>query len=424
MAEQYIDKAVQSSASSVGTAKEPRPGSVPKLSQYLEDQGPWPERLLVLLLLTPASVLAVLFWRVPVADPLTASALLVDRVLMASTALVPICLLAVAAAPWQWARWGAVTGALVAVALGGSTSLAALRPPVDLWPTALTLAALAGGISLLFWTRGKFLLSWRGAISVVGVLSLLPVVQFWHAASFVPAHLNTTVGADVRVTRKTMKSGNATGEVEVIVRNNGGVGALILASELVLCYWSEPHEFLPQDELYSKKENCDTEQLFDNLTEIDSHSTWKIRHAFQRSAAKGSSVRVVQGVVLLWYARMDRLRIDSDPLIDNVPLSFMDPLPVGSQACNKWTLTVLRVQEESRFQGIVQRDRRLVYLDSGEAGDAYFSLTTLGEPFCNWDGDQNQKGLPRWSNYEIGQRVGVSALRLNHEEWLGLSSGK
>jgi hypothetical protein len=422
MAERYIEEDVEGDATPVGDMNKPRPGSATNPRGYVKRLSRWPGRLLGLLLLTPACVLAVLFWRVPVADPLTVSALLVDRTLMASTALVlPVCLLAMAVAPWEWAERGAVAGAMVAVALGGSISLAALRPPVDLWPTVLAVLALVGGIGLLIWRQGKLLLSWRGTIPIVGILSLLPLVQFWHATSFVPAHLNTTVGTDVKVTGQTMKGGSARGEIEVTVRNNGDIGALVLASELILCYWPEPHEFLLQDDLYNS-EHCETEQIFSNLSEIDSHSTWTMRHAFQR-APKGSGIRVVQGVVLLWYARMDRLRIDNDPVIDSFPLSIMNPGRQRSLACRKWTLSVLRVQEESRFQGVVQRERRLVYLDSGDPGDAYFALTTVGESYCNSDGDESTKGLPRWSSYDIGQRVGVRESRLNHEQWLETTKG-
>jgi hypothetical protein len=168
------------------------------------------------------------------------------------------------------------------------------------------------------------------------------------------------------VTGQTTKEGNATGEVEVVIRNNGGVGALILASELTLCYWSLPHSFLSQDDLYKSKA-CVTEQLFDDLSEIDSRSTWKIRHAFQRSAVKGSRVRVVQGIVFLWYARMDRLRVDTEPFVDIPRASQLTSITVDSRACRDWTLSVHRVEEESRFQGIVQRDRRLVYLRDPDA---------------------------------------------------------
>jgi hypothetical protein len=239
----------------------------------------------------------------------------------------------------------------------------------------------------------------------------------------VPAHLNTTVGAEVHVTGQTTKEGNATGEVEVVIRNNGGVGALILASELTLCYWSLPHSFLSQDDLYKSKA-CVTEQLFDDLSEIDSRSTWKIRHAFQRSAVKGSRVRVVQGIVFLWYARMDRLRVDTEPFVDIPRASQLTSITVDSRACRDWTLSVHRVEEESRFQGIVQRDRRLVYLRDPDApGDAYFALTTKGEPLCDYD-DEGKPDLPRWSSYNVAQRVGLATLRLNHEEWLDVPSGK
>jgi hypothetical protein len=89
-----------------------------------------------------------------------------------------------------------------------------------------------------------------------------------------------------------------------------------------------------------------------------------------------------------------------------------------------WRLSLLRVSEESRVQGVIQRDRRLVYLrDFNAPGDAYYALTTVGEPLCNPDNVQGA-GLPKQSDYDLDQRVGVTMLRLNHEEWLELPSRK
>jgi hypothetical protein len=276
----------------------------------------------------------------------------------------------------------------------------------------LALAALGGGIILLLRTRVHTLLSWRSTLSIAGILALLPIVQFWHATSFVPAHLNTTVGADVKVTGRTTKAGDATGQVEIAVRNSGGVGALILASELILCYWAEPHELLTLDELYASDE-CETQQLLDNLTEVDSGNVWTIRRAFQRSAAKGRSPRTVQANVFLWYARKDRLRIGEE-----LQLSSSD-IQTCRQPSQLW---MFQVQEESRYQGIVQRDRRFIYLRTGDSGDAYFALTTVREPICILEKGMYE-GLPRQSDHDVGQRVGLRQLRLDHEAWLEAPNG-
>jgi hypothetical protein len=146
---------VEGDARRVGEADERRPERAQKVRAYLK-RHPWIQRVLGLILLSPVCVLAVVFWGVPVSEPLTVSALLADRALLLCTALVlPVCVLVLAAGSWRWARLGAVAGAVVAVALGGSTSLAALRPPVDPWPTVLAAAALAGGIGLLSWTQTR-----------------------------------------------------------------------------------------------------------------------------------------------------------------------------------------------------------------------------------------------------------------------------
>jgi hypothetical protein len=218
---------------------------------------------------------------------------------------------------------------------------------------------------------------------------------------------------------------------------------------LILCYWRGPHEFRQLELLYDDTKHCRTEQLFENLTQLDSHSTWTIRHAFHKSGTEDSKIRSVHAIAVLWYARTDRLRI-GEPLrtengspVDNLPLPSKTPIPnVDIQACKKknvkekvigkekvkeiedWRLSLLRVSEESRVQGVIQRDRRLVYLrDFNAPGDAYYALTTVGEPLCNPDNVQGA-GLPKQSDYDLDQRVGVTMLRLNHEEWLELPSRK
>jgi len=136
-----LTEGVKGDAPGVGGADEDRSERTSKLGVYLRKRRPWTQRFLGLILLSPAFALAFVFWRVPVTEPLTVSALLADRVLLVGTALVlPVCVLALVAGTWQWARRGAVAGATVAVALGFSISLAALRPPVDPRPTVLAMA--------------------------------------------------------------------------------------------------------------------------------------------------------------------------------------------------------------------------------------------------------------------------------------------
>lgn len=375
-----------------------------KVKGHLAGLGYWWARGLSVFLLVPCSVLAVFYWRVPVTDPLTVSALLVDRVLEVSTAFVlPVAVLLLILASSRLASAAAVGGGIVSVVLGTSTSLAALRPPVKAWKTALAVITLVAGIVLLGWMLRRKLSSTRWRVSLLAPLALLPALQFWHATSFVPAHLTTSVGAKVRVTGQVVEGRGARGIVEVDIRNSGHVTALVLASELIICFRSEPTDFLGQDELYADPA-CITHVIFEALSDLDSRSTWTIRRTFSKSPSESDKAyRLVQAVVLLWHARGDRLRVDVNSRLD---------LP-NEPDCRPGELARYDVEPESRYKGVVQTQRRLLYLDTREGGDRYFALGTKGEPSC----DSNE-GLPKDSRYEIDQYVGLTTLRLNHEDWL------
>jgi hypothetical protein len=139
----------------------------------------WRQRAAALMLLAPTIWLAILFWRVPAANPLTVSALLLDRIAQAITAVaLPLAVVGVAVAPWPVARPAALTGGVASVLLGGFVGLAALRPPVNVWPTMLAALALVCGLGLLTWILRRLLASRSWRISLVAPLALLPLIQF------------------------------------------------------------------------------------------------------------------------------------------------------------------------------------------------------------------------------------------------------
>ena len=151
-------------------------------------------RLLFFSLMVPNIILSILFRNVKVYDPLTISALLVDRALQIATYIVfPISLVLVLFAPLPMARVGAVAASTCSVLLGGSASLSALRGPVEYFPTGLGLVCAVIGLASLIWLTRKAMLASRWKFSLIGLLALLPLIQFWHATSFVPARLRTSI---------------------------------------------------------------------------------------------------------------------------------------------------------------------------------------------------------------------------------------
>jgi hypothetical protein len=309
--------------------------------------------------------------------------------------------------------WGALVAAGLSIAVGFSCVLA-IREPVDYMGVVLVfLTLLAGVVLLVVVSRGMIDFSKLGppkvAVLLTGILSLLPLVQFWHDASFVPSHLSTTLGATATANAVATSNGPH-GVVKVKITNSGDVGALILASELIVCLRTSPHDPQPADDLYSDAA-CHAEQIYDHLTEIDAHSTWEIQLALDRPATPLVKARLVEATVLLWYAREDRLKVGSE--IQHLEQED-DASACSSVYHSNDTLTGFNVLDESRQQGVVDKPRRVVYLSQGEEGDAYYALQAQGEDIC----DATDYGRPKFSKYMIDDSVGAANLRVNEESWV------
>jgi hypothetical protein len=372
-----------------GLADPGAPGSASPARGYRARLAPWRSRAVALLLMLPAGWLAVLFWRVDFVDPLTVSALVLDRTLEAATVFVlPPAALLTLLAPWTLARLGAAAGGAVSVLLGSSAALAALRPPFDLWPTLLAAVSLFAGVALLVWVLHRTVRPKRLTVSLLAPLALLPGLQFWHATSFVPSRLTASVSVEPRVVVLGLERGAAfqdadgeslRGVIEVAVRNNGDVGALVLASRVMTCFRS------PYD---PKDSDCVDSVILDELSQIGAKSTL-IHHLGFRQPATRPLVRLDATV---WYARTDRLRVARKK-------------SAHDRHCGP--VTTYDLQDEARFKGVVQRDRRLVYAgDQSQAGYKAIYLTTAGEPPCEQ------------SRYRIDDYVGAAYVRVHREDWL------
>jgi hypothetical protein len=138
--------------------------SVGSLRKHFENgRGPF------LVLMVPNMILSVLYLAVDVDDPLTISALLVDRVLQIVSAIVfPISLVMVLSATIQIARVGAVIASICSSVLGISASVSALRPPIKILPTTLAVICSVIGVASLVWLTRKVMLNSRWRFSLIG----------------------------------------------------------------------------------------------------------------------------------------------------------------------------------------------------------------------------------------------------------------
>jgi hypothetical protein len=190
----------------------------------------------------------------------------------------------------------------------------------------------------------------------------------------------------------TASSKGVQGDVKIKITNSGDIGALILASESVICHRMRPADSKAVEDLYND-EACVTDVIFEHLSEVDARSTWEIQSVLEPPSGTPPDAKFVEVTVLLWYARRDRVEVGER--IENI-------LDVdNSHAC--------RMEERSDLT--VQRPRRIVYLRQGDRGDAYFALQASGEEIC----DASDDGRPRQSEYRIDESVGLHSFRLNYE---------
>jgi len=364
------------------------------MKSYWLALSPFRRRIVALLLLIPACWLAYLFWRVPVADPLTISALLVDRTLQVCTfLLLPPAGAGVLLAPWPFARAAAATGGTVSVLLGGSVALAGTRPPADPLPTGLAIVCIVTGAALLTWIFHPVILTTRWKVSLLAPLALLPAVQFWHATSFVPARLTTSMSIDPRVTVQHADAKHRLGTVEVQLRNNGDVATLVLAAEVIVCLRPTIHPTLDYhvSTLYGDGA-CGTSRIVADLSQVDAKSSV----TYHRSFIARRDTPLVQLVARVWYARADRLRVDES--------SRTGPdLKAGCLG----GVTTWRIRDDARFKGVAQRQRILVFDQGNGPKENEFYETTSGAPLC--------ASPPR---YDIGDNLGTAYKRVDREDWL------
>jgi hypothetical protein len=382
-------------------------GKLSGLQGYIKRLGPWWQRIVALALTAPACILIALLWHEEPPALLTVSALLLNSMLWPVTIFLAVSMAMVLAAPWPLARLGGLLAGGLSIAIGLTCCLA-IREPVDYLGVVFTLLTLLSGAGLLFFVARRNVSAWdakvpRVAVFLTGILALLPLIQFWHVASFVPSHLNTTLGATVTMNAVATSNGPH-GVVKVKITNSGDVGALILNSELIVCFRESPHNPQTPEDLYGDDE-CGTQQIYDDLTLIDARSTWEIQFVIDRPGTPPNR-RLVEATVLFWYARQDRVKVGSQ--IQHLELED------DASACTKSAvLTGFNIVNDSRQQGVMQKSRRVVYLRVGSAGDAYFAIQVQGEPICSVE-----HGLPRESTYPVGDSVGLKNLRITNGGWL------
>jgi hypothetical protein len=326
-------------------------------------------------------------------DPLTISALLVDRILQITTAILfPISLIIVLLAPVGIARVGAVTASSCSALLGVSASVSALRPPRNGFPTVLALVCLIIGVASLIWLTHNAMLASRWKFSLIGLLALVPFIQFWHATSFVPARLTTSTGLTGAVVQVQGESKSSRrGSIHFEIKNDSDVGAVILKSDVFSCFRRSDAEANYDIDALFDDDDCDYDSAMQILSRIDGNTSFPYYDSF----SKPKNRPFLQLKIKVWYARSDRLRIGEEIKVDTAKTA----------SCTDGHFATYPIKNEAKFRGLVQKERYITY-----EGDPDFSLgyniTAKGEPLCSG------------RNYDFADYYGIKWVERGQEDWL------
>jgi hypothetical protein len=311
------------------------------------------ERALAVLAFIPAIVLATMFWIASAMDPLTAPALLIDRLLQFATLLwIPLLFAVVGAKPraaLNAVMFIAITGMLLSL----SVFVAGIvRPPRDTPVLILSgIAVLGSGANLLrFGPR----VTWLAPLTVKAAVGILTVgvglLEFWNAAVFLPSQ--TEASLQTKITTAFDAAG--LGMLSTIVSNETDSRVLVLITRLDLCYWSARTRI--QYPPNGSELECQKYRPVDRQGWISSKSTldWQVVLDPPEGAEK-VSVRARTA-----FARGDRLRLSS---ISTKMQSLGTCVDIES----------VPIVEESRVKALAQEDKFLVYADrNGDGGVNYF----------------------------------------------------
>jgi hypothetical protein len=343
--------------------------------------------------MVPNVILSILFWQVPVEDPLTISALLIDRLLQLTVVVFPFSLLAVLIAPLRIARLGAVIGSICSASLGGSAALSAWeQEPVKRFPTILAVVCLVIGVVLLLvLTYGVLLTARWQQISVVGVLLvILPAIQLWHATSFAPARLTTSMSVTNLVVKVQSTEKERRGTTQFAVQNGSETGALILLSHEIMCF-RESDADLDTNKL-SEDKDCESWRPITAMSPLNGKTSYIIHEAFSKSKDK----QFVYLYVKVYYARSDRLRIGDEVVVD----------AAQKANCSRGHIATYRLSDDAKFKGLVLKERYITYEGDTASDPAAYSITVKGEPLCD----------P--SRYDLPTDLGVSWVESRQQDWL------
>jgi hypothetical protein len=348
----------------------------------------WRRRVVSILMLVPVLWLSVMLLRVPAGTALTVPALLIDRVVVVSTAVVlPVSVLLLLILPLRGARAAAIVGGVVSGIVGLPTVLAAVDTPRRLLPAALAVASVICGLALMATLLSTSLRGRRWSLSFLAPLSLLPLIQFWQATSYTPSQLVTSLTPAVHVSVQRIDAEERQGVIEVALENRGDVRVSLFTTSLIYCFVTEDDwdiRTLPTPDLLAN-ENCTHERVVRRFAWVAPDTTETYSIPWRASADKSlGMVRVISS-----YVREDRVRLSGTP-------SEQD----SGEGC-QGPVTTYRLQPDTRFKGLVQPTRLLTFDEDG------WQFAYAGAPLCEAE-----------SSSKLATELGTVTADIRRHDWL------
>lgn len=307
----------------------------------------------------PSLILAAMFWRQNVPDPLTAPSLLLDRSLQVITLCMAVAIFAVLLARAALAVVGALVLSLGGLVLGSTITMAGLvRPEATKGIILLAIVTIACSYGVLtrFGARAGWLKGAGGKTAAALLAAAVPLLQFWSGTSFLPSRTEAALTQDVSVETVNLTDGMLHSELSVRATNTTSARVLIIISQTVICWWKADEEPIYEVDALTKRSNCRTEHPINERAWIPTESDLTYQTAITTPADHPRLIVISR----IAFARGDRLRTDAD--VDR---------HTSLDRCTN--VDVVRIQEESRFKGLAQEDKFLVYADyDGDGGRNFF----------------------------------------------------
>ena len=352
--------------------------------------------LLYLLCLLPVYVLGILFWRQQVDDPITLTAFLIDRLLQLG---VVVAFGAAFVVVFRPERQGILAGFVIAfVGFGLSASVlgASFRPPRDIWIVLLALVTLFVSlmVGLRFWRLipNDLRIQHPGAV-LVGALaaSALPALQLWNSTVFAAASqkVSLSLAPQVMFQEQPPDSQQNRVRVAVTVTNPSSVRALVIISDIDVCWWEADATPEYDTDKLMHVSNCASWAPIARGSWIDAGAALENSMTLTMPA---DSPRVVV-IARAAYARADRLVLVKDSENE------MDRLGTCRDVTT-WT-----IREEAKFRALAQQEKYLVFGDADSDGGTNYYFTSKDEFTCP-------------DSLELDDYYGVTQAKVNWEDWM------